>query len=200
MAEARLHGVFPESENAAILPDSGIQFTEERKPAAGQGCRRGTKCGGYYVQTKILHYVTAILIPVCGGGLSALKPRNGMAAYQTLGKTAGCRPYGVFPIGYGAFVHINGICSAMIRVVPKVREKPQALKAGWGGAALRANFFLEYFLLCLWLGFCPFWLLLLRCFTAKMVIKSFFTRSIKKRTYLQIPYLLLALVCGVSEF
>ena len=53
-------------------------------------------------------YVTAILIPLAVGGLSALLSRNGMAAYQTLEKPSAVAPGSGVSHCMEHFVHING--------------------------------------------------------------------------------------------
>lgn len=98
-------------------------------------------------------YVTAILIPLAVGGLSALLSRNGMAAYQTLEKPPLSPPGVVFPIVWSILYILMGISSAMIWC-SESQEKPQALKLY--AAQLAVNFSGVFFL-CLWLeAFCLF--------------------------------------------
>lgn len=127
-------------------------------------------------------YVTAILIPLAVGGLSALLSRNGMAAYQTLEKPPLSPPGVVFPIVWSILYILMGISSAMIWC-SESQEKPQALKLY--AAQLAVNFSGVFFL-CLWLeAFAFFWLLLLLVLTAKMV-KSFYQID-KKRLIFRYP-------------
>ena len=134
-------------------------------------------------------YVTAILIPLAVGGLSALLSRNGMAAYQTLEKPPLSPPGVVFPIVWSILYILMGISSAMIWC-SESQEKPQALKLY--AAQLAENFFWSI----IFFAFC--WLLLLLVLTAKMV-KSFYQID-KKAAYLQIPYLLWLLFAAYLNF
>ena len=141
-------------------------------------------------------YVTAILIPLAVGGLSALLSRNGMAAYQTLEKPPLSPPGVVFPIVWSILYILMGISSAMIWC-SESQEKPQALKLY--AAQLAVNFFWSIFFFAFgWRLFAFFWLLLLLVLTAKMV-KSFYQID-KKAAYLQIPYVLWLLFAAYLNF
>lgn len=132
----------------------------------------------------------------CGGRLSALLSRNGMAAYQTLEKPPLSPPGVVFPIVWSILYILMGISSAMIWC-SESQEKPQALKLY--AAQLAVNFFWSIIFFAFgWRLFAFFWLLLLLVLTAKMV-KSFYQID-KKAAYLQIPYLLWLLFAAYLNF
>lgn len=141
-------------------------------------------------------YITAILIPLAAGGLSALLSRNGMMKYQMLNKPPLSPPGAVFPVVWSILYLLMGISSAMI-LCSDSQDKIQALKLY--AAQLTVNFFWSIIFFAFgWRLFAFFWLVLLLILTAEM-IRSFYQVD-KKAAYLQIPYLLWLVFAAYLNF
>ncbi len=186
---------YGQKQKKAILYNPAYNLQKIESPAAGQAAAGEQSMEGIMCRRKST-YITAILIPLAVGGLSALLSRNGMQAYRTLEKPPLSPPGVVFPIVWSILYILMGISSAMIWCSDN-QEKTQALKLY--AAQLAVNFFWSIFFFAFgWRLFAFFWLLLLLALTA-MMIKSFYQID-KKAAYLQIPYLLWLLFAAYLNF
>lgn len=130
-------------------------------------------------------YITAILIPLLAGGLSALITKDNMDTYETIVKPALSPPGWLFPVVWSILYILMGISAARIYLASGKRLEELRIF----GAQLLVNviwaplfFNLRAFFISL------IWIFLLWVLVICMIVR--FRRYDKPAAYLQIPYAL----------
>ena len=146
---------------------------------------------------KIKAYAFFIILSEAVGILSGLLTRGGIAAYESVEKSALTPPPIVFPIVWTVLFALIGIGAAKIWLSPKSDDRTRAL--GVYAAQLIVNFFWSiFFFNGQAYGFSFLWLILLWLLILGMIL--LYRKINTDAALLQIPYLIWVTFAGYLNY